>query len=98
VKFEQYYRNDPFWVPKAELYAMTDKEVYEVFYQAYEKPDVQDKLAQIEQRQASYEKAYMEKPLEDRRRDYYAMCREYKIPEKEIDAKWDKYLRTGSTE
>jgi len=98
MKFYRYYRNDPFFVSKAELDAATDREVYETFYQAYEKDDTQDRLAAMEQQQAAAEKAYMDKTLEERKSDYYAMCRNYNVPEKQIDASWKKYLETGSTE
>ena len=77
---------------------MTDREVFEHLYRAYADPDPADKIKAIEEAQRQAESEYMKRTLDQRKTDYYEMCRRYGFKDVQIDAKWQKYLKTGSTE
>jgi hypothetical protein len=72
---------------------MTDREVYEWLYRHYEKPDKSEKIEEWEKQQADFDAAYVQKPLEERKAEFWAMCREWGCKEDEIAAQWEAYLK-----
>lgn len=72
---------------------MTDREVYEHLYRRYEKKDTTAEIATWERQQAEREKAFEQKPLADRKAEFWAMCQDWNIPEADIAAQWEAYLR-----
>ena len=72
---------------------MTDREVYEYLYLRYAKDDSAEEIAAWEKQQAAAEVAFEAKPLEQRKAEFWAMCREFDCPEDEIQGQWEAYLR-----
>lgn len=77
---------------------MTDRDVYEHLQRRYDAPDMTAEIEAAERRQAEAEAEYMQKPLDERKAEYFELCRDFGVPEAEIERKWKRYLETGSTE
>lgn len=76
---------------------MTDRQVYEWLYRKYETPDNAAKIQAHEARLAQTEAEHSQKSLEQRKAEYWEMCRDFGCKEPEIQAQWEAYLRGEAT-
>lgn len=93
-RFYRYYTNEPFQKTHAQLEALTDREVYEHFYRHYEPADAAaDAVAEIDRIQAEAQAAWQAKPLDQRKKEYWDLCRSQGCKDADIQKQWDAYLR-----
>lgn len=72
---------------------MTDREVYEHLYRRYEKADTAQEIAQWERHRADADAAVEAMPLEDRKRAFWDLCRDFGCSEADTAAQWEAYLK-----
>jgi hypothetical protein len=75
---------------------MTDREVYEWLYRRYDKPDKSAEIEAWEVKRAEVEKAHAQRPIAERKAEFWAMCQEFGCPEADIQKQWDAYLKGES--
>lgn len=72
---------------------MTDRDVYEHFYRRYADPDTVGKIEAHEKQLAAVEEEFAQKPLDQRKAEFWDMCRDFGCKEADIQAQWDEYLK-----
>lgn len=76
-----------------QLDRMTYRQVYSWLYCKYAKKDSGERTIQAwEQQQEQAEKEFAQKPLEQRKAEFWDMCRGFGCKEAEIAAQWEAYL------
>ncbi len=71
---------------------MTDREVYEIFYRRYEaKPEKQ--IEDYDAKVKAAEAEFLQKPLDQRKAEFWDLCRSFSCSEADIQKQWDEYLR-----
>ena len=74
---------------------MTDRDVYEVFYRKYEPPDPDSLARELEDRRRAADEAHAKKPLAQRKREFWDLCKSHGCKEADTQRQWDAYLKGG---
>ncbi len=93
--------NDPFWLSREQAAALTDRQAIEWYIKRY--PPDEDKQAAkefdetVQAEIARREREDEKKSLDQKKAEYWGMCRDAGCREKDIQAMWEQYLKTGAT-
>ncbi len=71
---------------------MTDREAYAHLYCRYESK-AEKKIEAHEAKLKQAEAAELQKPLEQRKREFWDLCKSYNCAEADIQKQWEAYLR-----
>jgi hypothetical protein len=66
--------------------------VYETFYLAYE-PDTEKRMEEYEAKRKQVEAEFTQKTLDQRRSEFWDLCKSFGCREADIQKQWDEYLR-----